>query len=1047
MIEVPKVDGRAGEDVAREIYALLHLNRLREDQLKGRLDAALVKIFGRFSEIVIDRLNMSPEKKFLAFLDLLGVSPLPIEAATVPLTFYLAPKAANHAVVHAGTRVAASPAKGNQKPVIFETQSELVVTATQLDSFFLKNGNGEYADLGSALRHGSDAGQQASVTLPETAIEAAFRQIPHVLYISVPANPAWQSIDQLDLRFVSDSSQVLPVGARAIQWEIGSGLVGLDADPERRLEVVIPETDTTQNLTTTGAITFKSLPPIPLSTVNGMPAYWLCCRLLTPLDTDVGTSVGMPGRPAATLIKQVIAEIQNARTGLPVEHAFYEKQALDVTKDFFPFGQRPRLGDALYIGNREAFSEQGATITIHVECANSNGSATGPGSTPAITPHPELCWELWDGKAWRALNERTRSLRLGAEDSEAANGSVTTAFSDETQSLSRSGIVSFSLNRVAEELSLNGIKSQWVRVRISAGDYGREVQVQRDEKTGALTALPATLALPCIRSLKIDYSVKKESRPSIVQLNEWEVVRVASDSPFRPFESPTTHGAIPSQYFGFKTGNPESFSPNPTAMIPLGKGEGLSPHFPVSLYVLIDERSARAHGNDAGRSAAVWEYWNGASWKRFTVADETQSLRKSGLLQFLLPGDFVQSSEFSRRRFWIRMRLNEKVVPPIRFMLQNTVTAVQGTTVLNEVLGGSDGEPNQKFRTTHPSVLAGQKLEVCEPTHPSQVEQKLLLGYAGSENAIQPATGKSGKTDYWIRWHEVDSFYGSGPRDRHYILDHLTGDVLFGDGVCGMIPPILAGNIRMTHYRSGGGTIGNQPAQSIKQLVSAVPCVQKVVNWVPATGGSDSEPIDAVLERGPREVRHRGRAVTMEDFEDLAMRASREVARARCAPQYGLANDPNATHRKPGLISVILVPRSIDSKPVPSVDLLERVKGFLDARRLATAELEVVGPEYVRVDVEAEIVVNRPEEASGVEQKVAAALKSYLHPLWGGPGRSGWEFGRLPRRSDLYVLIERIAGVSHIKNLGFTIVVERPGAEKSKHFLVYCGHNKLTMTL
>lgn len=1044
MIEVPKVDGRTGEDVAREIYALLRLNRLHGDQLKGRLDAALVKIFGRFSEEVIDRLNKSPEKKFLAFLDLLGVSPLPLQAATVPLTFYLVPKAASHAVVHAGTRVAASPAKGNQKPVIFETQSELVVTSTQLDSLFLKNGRDEYADLGSALLSSSPAGQQ--VMLPETAIEVAFRTIPHVLYISVPGNPAWQSIDRLNLQIVVDNPQPLTACTRAIQWEIGSGVIGLDHDPEQRREVVSPEIDTTQNLTTTGTIGFKSLPAIPVSLVSGMPSYWLCCRLCTPLNTHVGADIGMSNGPAS-FITSVIAESENARTGLPVEHAFYEKQALDVTKDFFPFGQRPRLGDALYIGNREAFSEQGATITIHVDVANSQTSASGPGSTPEITPHPELSWELWDGQAWRVLNERTRSLRLGKEDSEAANSTGITPFSDETQSLSRSGIVTLTSNRVPAELNLNGIKNHWLRVRISAGDYGKEVQVQRDDKTGALTALPATLAPPCIRSLKIDYSVKKESKPSIIQLNEWDVTRVAPDSPFRPFESPISRNAVPSQYFGFKTMGSETPNSNPMAMISQGKGEGLFPHFPVNVYVLIDERSNLAHGDDPAPSAAAWEYWNGASWKRFTVADETQSLRKSGLLAFLLPGDFVQSSEFGRRRYWLRMRLSESTIPQIRSMLQNTVTAVQGMTISNEILGGSNGEPNQKFRTTYPSVLAGQRLEVCEPTHPSHVEEELLLGYADSGSSIQPTVGKSGKTEFWIMWHEVNSFYGSGPRDRHYIFDHITGEVLFGDGVCGMIPPILAGNIRMKHYRTGGGTIGNQPAQSIKQLVSAVPYVQKVVNWVPAVGGSDSEPIDAVLERGPREVRHRGRAVTIEDFEDLALRASREVARTRCVPQCNLANDPNATRRRPGLISVIVVPRSIDSKPVPSVDLLEHVKGYLDARRLATAELVVVSPEYVRVDVEAEIVVNRPEEASFVEQKVEAALKSYLHPLWGGPTRSGWEFGRLPRRSDLYVLIERIPGVSHIQNLGLTIMSEHPGAEKSKHFLVYCGQNKLTMTL
>jgi predicted phage baseplate assembly protein len=330
---------------------------------------------------------------------------------------------------------------------------------------------------------------------------------------------------------------------------------------------------------------------------------------------------------------------------------------------------------------------------------------------------------------------------------------------------------------------------------------------------------------------------------------------------------------------------------------------------------------------------------------------------------------------------------------------------------------------------------------------PSTSEQEMLRRNFGGPDFIRPVTETGGPKGYWITWREVSTFHASTARDRHYILDHVTGEVAFGDDVCGMVPPILAGNIRMSHYRTGGGAMGNQAAQAIKQLVSAVPYVQKVVNWISASGGNDCEPAGIVSERGPREIRHGGRAVTFEDYEDLAARASRDVARVKCVPQSDLASDPTTRLRRLGLVSVVVVPRSTDAKPIPSLELLEQVKDFIDARRLATADLVVVGPEYVRVEVEAEIVIERPQEASEVEQRVDAALKAYLHPISGGPSRSGWEFGRLPQRSDLYVLIERIPGVSHIRDLTLTTVAERAGIQKTKHFLVYCGRHTLTMTL
>ena len=1044
MIDLPKVDTRTASDVAHEVLTQLRLNRLREEQLKGRLDVALVNIFSRFSEIVIERLNRAPEKKFLAFLDLLGVSPLPMEAAAVPLTFYRAPKAARLAVVPAGTQVAAPPppANGNQKPVVFETQSELAVTAAQLDSLFVKNGRDAYADLSSALLPAPSSQQQGAISVPDRACVAVFQAIPHLFYVSIPCNPAWQTIDRLTLQFVMDTASSLPGEPITIQWEAVSKGSGPDAKPVP--QILSPSSDTTEGLSRSGKVELLSVPGIAVSAVDGRSSCWLGCRLLTPLMGQ-GPTEDAPPRPSQVpVIAEVLAECEHGRTGLPIEQAFYEKQALDVTKPLFPFGPRPALGDAFYLGCREAFSEQGATITLHFEIVNTAGSDS---AIPLVNPNNvQLSWEFWDGQAWSALNSPVRSLRLGSESAEAgtdARGS--TNFSDETDSLSKDGSVSFNLPGAPAELALNGMKNYWVRAHIAAGDYGRETRVVRDA-AGTLSTVPSTLAPPCIQSVKVDYSVKKSSKPAIVAVNEWRASDVAPGVSFKAFLAPSADAAVPALYLGFSTPVAQQSASTVATSTSAGAVEPF-PQPPVSAYLVLDERSPHATVSDPAQIGTVWEYWSRSGWKTFTVADGTQSLRKSGLLQFLIPEDFASSAEFGRRRHWLRMRLPQGKLPPLRSIILNTTLAVQGVTIRNEILGASNGEPHQRFRTSSPSVLPGQRLEVCEPTMPSSAEQEILRSEFGGQEFIHPAAENNQSKGYWITWREVSTFNASAARDRHYILDHVTGEVLFGDGVCGMIPPILAGNIRIRRYRTGGGAIGNQPAQAVKQLVSAVPYVQKVVNWIPASGGSDPEPEATIIERGPREIRHGGRAVTFEDYEDLALRSSREVARVRCVAQSDLASDPVAKLRRPGLVSVVVVPRSVDTKPVPSVGLLQHVKDFLDARRLATAELVVVGPEYVRVDVEAEIVVERPQEASEVEQRVDAALTTYLHPVWGGPSRSGWDFGRLPQRSDIYVLIERIRGVSHIRDLALATVPERPGIEKTKHFLVYCGRHTLKMTL
>jgi len=133
----PPIDRRAAGDVARQIEALLRVYAPAWDESDpetGRatgISAALIGIAARFAELTIQRLNQAPDKNLLAFLDMLGASPLPPQPARVPLTFSLA-TGATGAVVPARTQVAAPPGPNAKAPVLFETETELALTPAGL---------------------------------------------------------------------------------------------------------------------------------------------------------------------------------------------------------------------------------------------------------------------------------------------------------------------------------------------------------------------------------------------------------------------------------------------------------------------------------------------------------------------------------------------------------------------------------------------------------------------------------------------------------------------------------------------------------------------------------------------------------------------------------------------------------------------------------------------------------------------------------------------------------------------------------------------------
>jgi predicted phage baseplate assembly protein len=250
-------------------------------------------------------------------------------------------------------------------------------------------------------------------------------------------------------------------------------------------------------------------------------------------------------------------------------------------------------------------------------------------------------------------------------------------------------------------------------------------------------------------------------------------------------------------------------------------------------------------------------------------------------------------------------------------------------------------------------------------------------------------------------------------------------------------------------YRTGGGIIGNKPAGVITQLKTTVPYVRKVVNHLPAIGGSEGETTESLRKRAPRSLRHGDRAVTVKDYEDLAMLASTEVARAKCLPLINVLTDdrPNVKPKiRNGTVSLIIVPHSTEANSAPSMELIGRVQEFIGRRQSPLAELIVTGPKYVGINVEVDVGPVSFDGAGELKLSIARTISGYLHPLTGGMDGHGWDFGRYPHESNLYALIEALPGVDHVKSLKFTPAQDSDLAKiAGKYFLVFSGTHTINL--
>jgi hypothetical protein len=437
-----------------------------------------------------------------------------------------------------------------------------------------------------------------------------------------------------------------------------------------------------------------------------------------------------------------------------------------------------------------------------------------------------------------------------------------------------------------------------------------------------------------------------------------------------------------------------------------------------------DQRPAAGGGE---KPNLTWEYWTGSKWMNLVpTSDQTRGLRESGVVQFVGPINMAAASIFdSMARYWIRVRLEEEDYQPILDgVYLNAVEAVQVSTERELLLGSSNGQKNQLFQFPKVPVLEGQQVWVREPERPSSEEINEIQAETDQEIVRMRRSG-DGTDEIWVRWEEAGTLRGSDARGRQYVLDHAAGALQFGDGVNGMIPPAGRDNIAARQVQTGGGVSGNQPAAAINQVKSSLPLIAAVSNPGAADGGSQPEAPTAVLERGPQTVRHRGRAVTAEDYEWLARQAvGTRVARARC-----LANRNQSLGFEPGAVTLVIVPEGQEKKLLPSPRLIQEVEEHISQRNLprflslSLVNLNVIGAGYVPVELEAEIVPRTLAQAEAVRADVVALFDRFFHPLTGGPERTGWPFGRDVYLSELYAELEALPGIEHVRDLRF-----RPGA-------------------
>lgn len=306
-------------------------------------------------------------------------------------------------------------------------------------------------------------------------------------------------------------------------------------------------------------------------------------------------------------------------------------------------------------------------------------------------------------------------------------------------------------------------------------------------------------------------------------------------------------------------------------------------------------------------------------------------------------------------------------------LLGNVAEATHGETVPGEPLG--DGDAASAFQRF---ALRKKPLTYVPSTQSARGVAELQVMINGE------------------KWEETDSLYAQAPTARVYTArqaDDGTTVLQFGDGVTGSRLPTGRGNVIAT-YRQGVGLEGRVRARQLDILLTRPPGLKSAINPSPAEGGADPETLDGAREAAPTTVKTFGRAVSLLDFESLAL-------------ESGLVAKARATWVWVGLEKAIHLTVGGQEGGLFSPEALADFHSGLTTQRDPNHPLLLANVCRVAVVLNARIVVDDSHVTETVRKAARAALLDAFT-------FDNVPFARPVHLSDVYRVLQEVTGVTYV---------------------------------
>jgi hypothetical protein len=202
------------------------------------------------------------------------------------------------------------------------------------------------------------------------------------------------------------------------------------------------------------------------------------------------------------------------------------------------------------------------------------------------------------------------------------------------------------------------------------------------------------------------------------------------------------------------------------------------------------------------------------------------------------------------------------------------------------------------------------------------------------------------------------------------------------------------------------------PAMRINRARENIPGIESVYQVRRSFDGKSAETALQFRIRASERLRHKQRALTASDFEQLILEQFPQVFKVKCFPNLRQVDDPHQRAR-PGHILIVAIPYlnrggHLNQKPTLSGYLINEIKQYVRQFASPDAVIRVENPVYEEVQVRCTIKLKSQLNTGRLSEQINQALCDYLSP-WNAQGINR-HFGWTLRQHDV---------VSFLLDLGY----------------------------